>query len=53
MSANADPEFAPLDEIFGDVSFNFCAQDEHVPEIERFCPHGQGPCQKRLQLSTF
>jgi hypothetical protein len=34
---NADPEFfTPLDEIFGDVSFNFCAQDEHVPEIERY-----------------
>jgi hypothetical protein len=31
---NADPEFDPLNEIFGDVSFNFCAQNEHVPDIK-------------------
>jgi hypothetical protein len=34
---NADPEFAPpLNEIFENVSFNFCLQDEHVPDIESF-----------------
>jgi hypothetical protein len=32
----ADPEFEALQPSFGDVSFNLCAQDEHVPEIERF-----------------
>jgi hypothetical protein len=36
MSVNADPEFAPLDEIFGEVSLNFCTQDEHVPKIEQY-----------------
>ena len=32
----ADPEFAPLQEHFGGIAFNLCAQDEHVPEIERY-----------------
>jgi uncharacterized membrane protein YgcG len=32
----ADPEFQPLQEIFAPVSFNLCAQNEHVPEIERY-----------------
>jgi hypothetical protein len=32
----ADPEFEPLQETFGHIQFNLCAQDEHVPEIERF-----------------
>jgi hypothetical protein len=32
----ADPEFKPLQATFGQVSFNFCAQDEHVPEIEQY-----------------
>ena len=32
----ADPEFQPLQAVFGDISFNFCSQDEHVPEIERY-----------------
>jgi hypothetical protein len=35
VSVNADPEFAPL-EIFGEVSFNFCVQDEHMPKIEQY-----------------
>ena len=30
----ADPEFQPLQAVFSDISFNFCSQDEHVPEIE-------------------
>ena len=30
----ADPEFEPLQETFGHIQFNLCAQDEHVPEIE-------------------
>jgi uncharacterized membrane protein YgcG len=30
----ADPEFQPLQDTFSPVSFNFCAQDEHVPDIE-------------------
>lgn len=34
MSVNADPEFAPLDEMFGEVSLNFCMQDDHVPKIK-------------------
>lgn len=34
MTINADPEFALLDEVLGDISFNLCAQDEHVPDIE-------------------
>ena len=29
-----DLEFEPLQAQFGDISFNFCAQNEHVPEIE-------------------
>ena len=29
-----DPEFEPLQTSFGDISFNFCAQNEHIPEIE-------------------
>jgi hypothetical protein len=32
----ADPEFEPLQATFGQDSFNSCAQDEHVPEIERY-----------------
>ena len=32
--ALADPEFEPLQASFGDISFNFCAQDEHIPEIK-------------------
>jgi hypothetical protein len=31
---NADPEFEPLQEKFG--CFNFCAQGEHVPEVEQY-----------------
>jgi hypothetical protein len=34
--SHADPEFAPLQDTFGDISFNLCSQDEHVPEIERY-----------------
>ena len=30
----ADPEFEPFQTSFGDISFNFCAQNEHIPEIE-------------------
>ena len=33
---HADPEFEPLQGAIGNVQFNFCAQNEHVPEIERF-----------------
>jgi hypothetical protein len=33
MTILADPEFEPLQATFGQVSFNFCAQDEHVPEM--------------------
>ena len=33
---NADPEFQPLQDECISVSFNFCAQNEHVPEIERY-----------------
>jgi hypothetical protein len=36
VTINADPEFDPLAAIFGDISFNFCSQDEHVPDIERY-----------------
>jgi hypothetical protein len=32
----ADPEFEPLAIEFRQVQFNFCAQNEHVPEIERY-----------------
>ena len=57
MSVNADPEFDPLDEIFGDVSFNFCAQDEHVPDIERYVrtvkDHAQGAATTRFHLNGF
>ncbi len=31
---NADLEFAPLQDMFGDISFNLCAQDEHIPEVK-------------------
>jgi hypothetical protein len=33
-TCNADPEFEPLQNMFDGTSFNLCAQDEHVPEIE-------------------
>ena len=33
-TALADPEFEPLQVSFGHISFNFCAQDEHIPKIE-------------------
>ena len=32
----ADPEFQPLDGMIPGVTFNFCAQGEHVPDIERY-----------------
>ena len=32
----ADPEFQPLDSMIPGMSFNFCAQGEHVPNIERY-----------------
>ena len=32
----ADPKFEPLQTSFGDISFNFCAQNEHIPEIEHY-----------------
>ena len=32
----ADPEFQPLDGMIPGMSFNFCAQGEHVPDIERY-----------------
>ena len=32
----ADPEFQPLDGLIPGVSFNFCAQGEHIPDIERY-----------------
>ena len=32
----ADPEFQPLDSMIPGVSFNFCAQGEHMPDIERY-----------------
>jgi hypothetical protein len=34
--SHADPKFAPLQDTFGDISFNLCSQDEHVPKIERY-----------------
>jgi hypothetical protein len=30
---NANPKFETLQDMFGDISFNFFAQDEHIPEI--------------------
>jgi hypothetical protein len=33
---HADPEFEPLQPVIGHIQFNFCAQNEHVPEIECF-----------------
>jgi hypothetical protein len=35
---HTDPEFEPLQAVIGHIQFNFCAQNEHVPEIERFIP---------------
>ena len=32
----ADPEFEPLQASFGYISFNFCTQNEHIPEIEHY-----------------
>ena len=36
MAIHADPEFEPLQAVIGHIQFNFCAQNEHVPEIECF-----------------
>ena len=33
---HADPEFEPLDKHLPHQQFNFCAGDEHVPDIERY-----------------
>jgi hypothetical protein len=33
---HADPEFVPLQAAIGGIQFNYCAQNEHVPEIECF-----------------
>jgi hypothetical protein len=33
---HADPEFTPLQAALPQICFNFCAQKEHVPDIERF-----------------
>lgn len=33
-TCNADPEFGPIQSLFNSTSFNLCAQDEHVPEID-------------------
>jgi hypothetical protein len=33
---NADPEFEPLQAELPSQVFNFCAQNKHVPEIERY-----------------
>jgi hypothetical protein len=33
---HADPEFTPLQAALPQIGFNFCAQNEHVPDIERF-----------------
>ena len=30
----ADPKFEPLQMSFGDISFNFCAQNKHIPDIK-------------------
>ena len=35
-TALADPEFEALQLILPAVAFNYCAQNEHVPEIERY-----------------
>jgi hypothetical protein len=35
-TVNADGEFKPLQEEIPSVSFNLCANDEHVPEIKRY-----------------
>jgi hypothetical protein len=32
----ADPELVPLQEQHPQIKFNFCAQNEHVPDIERY-----------------
>jgi hypothetical protein len=32
----ANPEFKALQLAFGNVTFNLCAQDEHVPEIKHY-----------------
>ena len=36
MTMLANPEFKPLQASFGQISFNFCAQNEHIPEIEHY-----------------
>ena len=33
---HTDPEFEPLQAVIEHIQFNFCAQNEHVSEIERF-----------------
>jgi hypothetical protein len=35
-SVLANPEFESLTNTMHDIPFNFCAQDEHVPDIERY-----------------
>ena len=32
----ADPEFQPLEGSLRETQFNFCAENEHVPDIERY-----------------
>ena len=32
----ADMEFEPVQNLFQGTTFNLCAEDEHIPEIERY-----------------
>jgi hypothetical protein len=36
QTIQADPEFEPLIKKLPNIEFNLCAQDEHVPDIERY-----------------
>lgn len=53
MTVNADPEFTPLDEMFNQVSFNFCVQDEHVPDIEWYVHTVKDCAQSRYNSLPF
>jgi len=36
VECHVDPEFQVLQEHFGDLTLNVCAENEHVPDIERY-----------------
>ena len=48
-----DPKSEPLQTSFGNISFNFCAQNEHIPEIEHYIHMVKDCTQSRYNSLPF